>query len=397
MDSKIIIFGSGKFGYEALTFLGSENIDCFCDNNPLLTGTKKYGKTVISFEELKKKKAIVAIATADPASYAIAKQCEENNVPDYFIYKILRESNPERNQIQTLEFISSLENRMCLRKDIWFRRAERSQRQVEYFMDHADISHMKPARGKLRTMQLESVQASSEFFDKISTLEIKPILYGGNLLGYVRHNGFIPWDDDIDFVLIREEYERLKEYCRKHIYSQGEYGEKLLKRRNDIVPEMSCYFWAEFHDHFSIVAELNNGHGVCMDFFSLDFYMDGYSLSKLKELACRLRENLICMDSKEEKLQYIKNALAENSVNTANKSDNIYFGIDNMEIMNVYQRNEYIPANVIFPLKKALWEGEYFWVPNHAEELLAYEYEDPWGFPEDVGIPSHYKISKEEV
>lgn len=120
-------------------------------------------------------------------------------------------------------------------------------------------------------------------------------------------------------------------------------------------------------------------------------------MSKLKELACRLRENLICMDSKEEKLQYIKNALAENSVNTANKSDNIYFGIDNMEIMNVYQRNEYIPANVIFPLKKALWEGEYFWVPNHAEELLAYEYEDPWGFPEDVGIPSHYKISKEEV
>ena len=53
MSNKLIIFGSGKIGHEALVFFGSENISCFCDNNPKLAGTEKYGKPVISFEELK--------------------------------------------------------------------------------------------------------------------------------------------------------------------------------------------------------------------------------------------------------------------------------------------------------------------------------------------------------
>lgn len=107
-------------------------------------------------------------------------------------------------------------------------------------------------------------------FDKICKKNnLKYSLAGGTLLGAIRHKGFIPWDDDIDVFMMREDYNKfIALYNNDSNY-------KLITYKNT---KNYNYFFAKLVDSSTkIIEEHNkiiNDMGVYIDIFPIDFFED---------------------------------------------------------------------------------------------------------------------------
>ena len=66
---------------------------------------------------------------------------------------------------------------------------------------------------EVKKTQIEILDIVSSFCDKNS---IKYWLDTGTLLGAIRHKGYIPWDDDIDIGMLREDYDRFSQLFNNH-------------------------------------------------------------------------------------------------------------------------------------------------------------------------------------
>lgn len=124
---------------------------------------------------------------------------------------------------------------------------------------------------KMQTKELQQIELKILIsFDKICRENgIKYSLGAGTMIGAVRHKGFIPWDDDIDVFMVREEYDRFVNIIRKKCgMLQG--GYKVLLPEADGYP----YPYIKIINTHTILYEKDTNRekiGVYIDVFPVDY------------------------------------------------------------------------------------------------------------------------------
>lgn len=159
----------------------------------------------------------------------------------------------------------------------------------------ADIANKDSVCAK-ENLSLADVQSTAlAVFKKIDSIcqeqGLRYWLAFGTLLGAVRHHGFIPWDDDIDLVMPRPDYERFLQYFRDH-------SESLLPlvAINPIDRPGTPFLITRVSDTtFKMIGEFGDyveDMGVFVDVYPLDGLGD--DLSKAEELKSKSQQLVAC-------------------------------------------------------------------------------------------------------
>ena len=221
---------------------------------------------------------------------------------------------------------------------------------------------------------------------------IRYTLQGGTLLGAVRHDGFIPWDDDIDIAMPRPEYDR---FCRE--FTSPLY--KLINYRG--VNGHDCYL------AFARVCEMKDTYvdttyepwtdiktGIWIDVFPLDGASDEYGVEArrvkkarkiwLKSLRFRYSSNsLDSVLTLKGKLKLLAKKVLNSHTSYICRYDklcrlipwgttNHYINLSYME----YGMNEYHSKTVIDRLVLHKFEDSEFFIMEGYDEALRDKYGD---------------------
>ena len=150
----------------------------------------------------------------------------------------------------------------------------------------------------MEPLQAKCLEMAEYFVQFCKENDLLCYLCGGGAIGTLRHKGFIPWDDDLDFFMPRKDYEKLAQ-----LWPQKADSRYQLSKSNENYIDRNLFITIRDTQTTCIKPyqqDLDIPHGLALDVLPLDYY-PANGLSRKKQVIAALVYSLFCAQTIPEK------------------------------------------------------------------------------------------------
>ena len=253
---------------------------------------------------------------------------------------------------------------------------------------------------EIQKMELGIMEYIHEVCQKIGA---KYFLAYGSLIGAVRHKGFIPWDDDMDICMLRDDYKKLQDYLIAHPDERYE----LMSYKNNI---NYVYPFMKIKDNQTYLVEedvrIDSNMGIYVDIFPVDGYEDDQAFKdkmtkiiKKRQLSCYTFKGITNTKSVVNSMIRYISVMIFYFTNTNKYVSQIDELAKSRKVEDYEQVDYLIYKDMNKPVWKREWlenvetgnfEGKEFMIPNHYHEILTSDYGNYMQLPPVEQQVSHH-------